>query len=103
MFRYRARLPKPGEGKSPRAELAVATEGTTATMYLYDVIDDWGGYWGISSAEVAEALAEIPADVDTIRLRINSPGGSVYEAIAIKNLLASHPAKVVAAVDGMAA
>lgn len=103
MYRYRARLPRPGEGKNPRAELAVATAGTTATMYLYDVIDEWGGYWGVSSSEFAEALSEVGSDVDTIQLRINSPGGDVFEAIAIKNLLASHPAKVVAIVDGFAA
>lgn len=102
-FRFRDRLPKPGEGKQPRAELAVTVEETTAQMYLYDVIDSWGGFWGISAAEFAEALTTLPANVDTIHLRINSPGGEVFEAIAIKNLLAGHGAKVVAIVDGLAA
>lgn len=103
MYRYRARLPQPGEGKNPRAELAVTSDGSTATMYLYDVIDSWGGYWGVSASEFAEALSDLDSTVETIQLRINSPGGDVFEAIAIKNLLASHPAKVVAIVDGLAA
>ncbi|MDQ6524319.1 phage major capsid protein [Nocardioides sp. LHD-245] len=103
MYRFRDRLPNPGEGKQPRAELAVTVEDTTAQMYLYDVIDDWGGYWGISASEVAEALTTLPPTIDTIHLRINSPGGMVFEAIAIKNLFAGHSAKVVAIVDGLAA
>lgn len=104
MFRFRDRLPRNGEGKAPRADLSgsVGQDGV-ARVYLYDVIDSWGGYWGVSAGEFAAALDAIGNDVSEIQLHINSPGGEVYEAIAIKNLLAAHPARVVAVVDGLAA
>ena len=38
-----------------------------------------------------------------ILLRVNSPGGSVTEGIAIANALRSHPASVTVQVDGIAA
>lgn len=42
-------------------------------------------------------------DVTEIRLLINSPGGEVYEGLAILNALRAHPARVVAVVEGIAA
>lgn len=103
-YRFRDRLPAAGEGKAPRAELsAVVGNDGVGRLYLYDVIDSWGGYWGTSASEVALALGEIGNDVTDLHVHINSPGGEVYEAIAIKNLLAAHPAKVTAVVDGIAA
>lgn len=69
-----------------------------ATLYIYDVIDP---FWGVS----AEALArEIDAlDVETINVRLNSPGGDVFDGFAIFNALDRSKARVVAHVDGMAA
>lgn len=89
----------------PRAEL-MGVEGDTAgqvKLYLYDPIDSWGGFWGVSAREFIEALASLPDTTTEIRLHINSPGGEVYEAIAINNALKNHPARVVAVVDGLAA
>ena len=104
MFRFRDRLPRNGEGKAPRNDVAVTAtvEEGVGKIYLYDVIDSWGGYWGTSALEVAQALANL-SDAETIHVHLNSPGGEVYEAIAIKNLLAQHSAKTVAVVDGIAA
>ncbi|API89427.1 Clp protease ClpP [Marinilactibacillus sp. 15R] len=42
-------------------------------------------------------------DVDSINLHINSPGGSVFEGIAIGNMLKHHKAHVTAYVDALAA
>ena len=42
-------------------------------------------------------------NVDTINLHINSPGGSVFEGIAIHNMLKMHKATVNVYVDGLAA
>lgn len=42
-------------------------------------------------------------DVEQINLHINSPGGSVFEGIAIGNMLKQHKAKVIAHVDALAA
>ncbi|HWO64629.1 MAG TPA: head maturation protease, ClpP-related [Umezawaea sp.] len=88
-----------------RAELMTG-EGDTAgstKLYLYDPIDSYGGYWGVSAREFVEALAALPANTNEIRLHINSPGGEVFEGIAIANALRNHPARVVAVVDGLAA
>lgn len=42
-------------------------------------------------------------DVETIHLHVNSPGGSVFEGIAIGNMLKSHKATVIGYVDALAA
>lgn len=87
-----------------RAELPSAkTSGTTATLRLYDPIDSWGEWWGVSAKEFTRVLDELPDEVTEIRLLINSPGGEVFEGIAIMNALRSHPAKVTAVVEGIAA
>lgn len=69
-----------------------------ATVYLYDVIDSW---WGIDSAQFVKDLNAITAK--TIHLRINSPGGSVFDAESIQTALQQHSARVVAHIDGIAA
>jgi ATP-dependent protease ClpP protease subunit len=74
-----------------------------ATIRLYGPIDSWGGYWGISAKDVGGVLDALPESVSQIILRINSPGGHVFEGISIMNLLRAHRAKVTAVVDGLAA
>lgn len=78
-------------------------ENGEATLRLYDPIDSWGGEWGVSAREFAAALDALPRDVKTIRLHINSPGGEVFDGVAILNQLRAHPARVIAHVDGIAA
>jgi ATP-dependent protease ClpP protease subunit len=68
-----------------------------AEVYLYDEI----GSWGITAKDFADELKGIKAK--TITLRINSPGGDVFDGIAIYNVLKNHPAEVHAIVDGLAA
>lgn len=77
--------------------------GSIATIRLYGPIDSWGGYWGVSAKDVGQVLDAIPDSVDQIVLRINSPGGEVWEAIAILNMFRAHKATVLAVVDGLAA
>lgn len=74
-----------------------------ATIRLYGPIDSWGGLWGISAKDVGGVLDALPESVSQIILRINSPGGHVFEGISIMNLLRAHRAKVTAVVDGLAA
>lgn len=69
-----------------------------ATIYLYDVIDS---FFGVSAQAFVQELAKISAK--TIHLRINSPGGDVFEARAIATAIREHPSKVIAHVDGYAA
>lgn len=82
-------------------ETAAAT-GSVATIRMYGPIDSWGGWWGISAKDVSEAL-DAAGDVDTIVLRINSPGGEVFEGLTILNMFRAHGAHVIAVVDGLAA
>ncbi|KAB1867714.1 peptidase [Microbacterium algeriense] len=80
-----------------------AGEGTVATIRLYGPIDSWGGWWGISASDVSDVLDALPESVTQIILRINSPGGEVFEAMSILNMLRAHKASVLAVVDGLAA
>ncbi|MBN9176113.1 MAG: ATP-dependent Clp protease proteolytic subunit [Microbacterium sp.] len=82
---------------------APSGDGSIATIRMYGPIDSWGGYWGISTKDVSGVLDSLPDSVSQINLRINSPGGEVFEGIAILNLLRAHKAKVTAVVDGLAA
>jgi ATP-dependent Clp protease protease subunit len=81
-----------------KVDFRAETNGDEASIYLYDVIDK---YWGISAQNFVKALADIKAS--TIHLRINSPGGDVFEARAIKTALEQHSARVVVHIDGIAA
>lgn len=79
--------------------LTIRQEADTATVLLYGVI---GGYWGdIDAVSFAKQLAGI--DAKTIHLRINSPGGDVFEARAMMTALRQHSAHVIGHIDGLAA
>lgn len=100
-YRFRGHVaPKEGIRASV---LEAALEEGVATMRLYDPIDSYGGEWGVSAKEFTDSLDALPDDVSEIRLHINSPGGEVWQGIAILNALRNHPARVVAVVDGLAA
>lgn len=83
---------------SPWYRMEAAAGATTADVYIYDVIDSW---YGVAAEDFVKDLAAL--DVETIQLWVNSPGGSVYDGVAIMNALRRHPAKIVATVDGLAA
>lgn len=68
-----------------------------AEVMIYDEI----GAWGITAKQFVSDLKTIKAD--TIHLRLNTPGGEVFDATAIYNALKEHKAKVIAHIDGLAA
>ena len=68
-----------------------------AEVYLFDEI----GAWGDTAGDVVDTLRGL--DVDHIAVKINSPGGDVFDGIAIMNILKSHPARVTTVVEGLAA
>jgi ATP-dependent Clp protease protease subunit len=72
--------------------------GDEATIYLYDVIDD---YWGISAQSFVQQLAGLTAK--TVHLRINSPGGDVFAARAMATAVRGYHGKVISHIDGVAA
>ncbi|MCV9965465.1 Clp protease ClpP [Pararhizobium sp. BT-229] len=80
--------------------LAAVEEDNTITMF--EVIgEDWWTGGGVTAKRIAAALRSI-GDKD-ITVKINSPGGDMFEGIAIYNLLRAHPAKVTIEVLGWAA
>lgn len=72
-----------------------------AEITLYDVIGEniWGE--GVSARAFKGVLDKISAS--EIVLKINSPGGDVFDGIAIYNDLVDHPARVTVQVTGLAA
>ncbi|WP_431897912.1 head maturation protease, ClpP-related [Nonomuraea sp. bgisy101] len=79
----------------PQAKVT-ATEGGGAELMIYDEIS----YWGVCATDVAAALASISGD---LHVRINSPGGDVFDGLAIYNMLIDYPGQVTVTVDGLAA
>ena len=70
--------------------------GGTTELELYDEI----GYWGVTAKDFRARLVEASGD---IVLKINSPGGDVFDGIAIYNELLAYDGKVRVEVTGLAA
>jgi ATP-dependent protease ClpP protease subunit len=68
-----------------------------ADVVIYDEI----GYFGVTAEDFILELKAI--DAPEITLRINSPGGEIFDGIAIHNVLRSHLAYVTTYVDSLAA
>ncbi len=73
----------------------------TGELFLYDDIGESGWGTGIGAKQVADDLKGL-GKIDTLMVRINSPGGSVFDGVAIYNVLARHPARIEVDIDGMA-
>ncbi|WP_051797716.1 head maturation protease, ClpP-related [Streptomyces sp. NRRL S-337] len=70
---------------------------SAAEVVIYDEI----GYFGVTAEDFMSELRDL--DVSAITLRVNSPGGEIFDGIAIHNLLRSHRAYVTTYVDSLAA
>lgn len=85
-----------------RSQLQMA--GSKGVIYLYDVITAGKQGIGISAAQVAQWLGELrTAGTTQLDVRINSPGGDVFEGYAIYNLLRAWQGTLTVYVDGIAA
>jgi ATP-dependent Clp endopeptidase proteolytic subunit ClpP len=73
------------------------TDGDTTIIDIYDEI----GWFGVTAAEFVKDLRAVTTP--KIELHINSPGGDVFDAIAIYNGLRQHKAQVHVVVDSLAA
>lgn len=68
-------------------------------ILIYGIIG--GGWWDqVDAREIQAELQAYGNDVDTINVRIHSPGGSISEGCAIYNALKHHPAKKVVYIEG---
>lgn len=74
-----------------------------AEILMYEGIgqDPWDGS-GMSASRFKATLDSIPRN-KPLNVRINSPGGDVWDGMAIKNLFDAWPGKKTAIVDGVAA
>jgi len=72
-------------------------------ILLFDEIGENFVGEGTSAKSFAEDLAAAGPGITDVHLRVNSPGGNVFDGIAIFNTLLTHGAKVTAAVEGLAA
>lgn len=75
--------------------------GANPEILLYGPIGSY--FWDEFSAHEMERRINELGTVKNINLRINSPGGDLFEAIAIFNMLKRHPADVTVYIDGLAA
>lgn len=81
-------------------QLTIRMTGDVAEVLLYDVIgEDFFG--GVSAKVFREQVKAIKAGI--LNLRINSPGGSVFEGSAMLQALDDFPGRVEVDVDGVAA
>ncbi len=81
------------------------TASDTAEIIIYAGIgtDYWGDGSMISAKTFSDELKKIPDTVKNISVRINSPGGDVFDGIAIYNRLKQHKANITVHIDGLAA
>lgn len=69
-----------------------------AEISIYDEI----GAYGVSAKAFLADLGKLP-DKAPLTLRLNSPGGSVFDAVTIYNALQRHAGTVTVSIDGIAA
>ena len=76
----------------------IRARASGAEVLIYDEI----GAYGVSAKGFMAELGALPEGAP-IDLRLNSPGGSVFDAVAIYNALTRHAGSVTVYIDGIAA
>lgn len=76
----------------------IRAQSSGAEVVIYDEI----GADGVSAKGFLAELAALP-DATPLALRLNSPGGSVFDAVAIYNAIKRHTGTVTVWIDGIAA
>lgn len=83
------------EGKSDWYKITNRADVTEISIY------DEIGYVGVTAGDFIRDLGTVKSS--KISLRLNSPGGDVFDGIAIMNALRNHSAEVTVHIDGLAA
>lgn len=85
----------------PDIRVEASADGSELTLLIYDIIgeDFWGD--GVSAKAIVNELQAYP-NAESIRVRINSAGGDVFDASAINTALTEHAAHVTVEIEGMA-
>ncbi len=79
------------------------SQADSLTVYMYGYVGD--GWWAGENEPTTENLVKQIRDFNgsTLNVRLNSPGGMVFEGITIANAMRAHAATVNIFVDGLAA
>jgi len=75
----------------------IKAKNDVSEIWLYEEI----GFWGVGAKDFMAELNAIKSP--KIEMHINSPGGEVFDGIAIYNGIKNHTAKVTTFIDGIAA
>lgn len=86
-----------GFASHDRAPIQLRMGASGVEIMIYGEI----GFYGITAGQVVEALAQAAGDPVTIR--INSPGGDVFDGLAMHAALKTYKGEVRAQIDGLAA
>jgi ATP-dependent protease ClpP protease subunit len=86
--------------QSARVDRWYEIKNLAADNAVVSIYDEIGG-WGVTASEFVADLKGITAR--SITLNINSPGGDVFDGLAILNALRQHTSSVNVVIDGMAA
>jgi ATP-dependent protease ClpP protease subunit len=80
---------RPRESAEPWYEFKAQADETSAELHIFGPIGG-GFFWdedAVTGKSIAEKLDELPENIRTVRVLVNSPGGSVFDAIHIANAL----------------
>jgi ATP-dependent protease ClpP protease subunit len=82
-----------------RPKIAIVNEDGGLRVNIYDEI----GPWGVNASDFVREFSALDPGSKAVHVHINSPGGDVYDGLAIYQTLKASPAKVTVHVDGLAA
>jgi ATP-dependent Clp protease, protease subunit len=101
---WRDRFEEQGGWKTiPNRGFSMKKADDKAEIFIYEQIgEDWWTGGGVTAKKFADDLKAL-GDVKSLDIRINSPGGDVWEANAIYTLLNQHKATKNVFIDGLAA
>lgn len=85
------------QGRTDWYKITNSIGASSATIYIYDEI----GYWGVTASDFVAELSQL--NVATIDVHLNSPGGEIFDGMAIYEALRAHPAQVTTYIDSLAA
>lgn len=88
------------QSRQPNRWYAIAVPENAAEPARVDIAAEIG-FWGVTAQEFIDEIRSLGAR--PIDLHVNSPGGEVFDGMAILNAIIDHPGRVVAYVDGLAA
>lgn len=96
-MRFARSIPQVREGSKDKKWYNLAEVEGMQTLHIYDEI----GYWGITASSLVKDLASLGGQSLTVHM--NTPGGEVFDGIAIYQALKTYTGEVTVIVDSLAA